>query len=279
MHRSFSAALVAAVSLSTIAAAQANLADAITDYTPGSFAQTTYYSGYTDPSTALGPINGDTGSGYALNPFNPPFDSSQVVAVGAGGQLTLHMASPVVTGAAALGVFSNSGLDDTSGGSGQAFNPATTLDEDYGETDPEAIVEVSPDDVDSHFAVLNSGNPIVFTNPTNAYLDSAISNYFEPLGTQLADQYQPFTGTLASFNGKTFDQIKQLLNGSAGGNWLDLSDTGYSQISYVRFVVPAGATYGMVINSVSAVPEPALGLPLMIGTAALLRRRRQSNIR
>jgi hypothetical protein len=265
MHRSIFAALAAGVVSTVTIAARANLASSVADYTPGSFAQTTSYSGYTNASAALGAITGDTGYGYALNPFNPPYDPSQIVAIGAGGQLTLHMASPVATGPAALGVFSNSGLDDASGGSGQAYNPATTLDEDYGETDPEAIVQVSPDDVNADFVSLNGGAPIVFTNPTNAYL-----------GTQMANQFQPFTGDLASFNGLTFDQIKTLLNGSAGGTWLDLSGTGYSQINYVRFIVPGDATYGMVVDSVSAVPEPTIGLPLAVGTTALLRRRRSA---
>ena len=279
MQRSVSSTLSVGLVLTASAVARANLADSVASYTPGSFTSVPSYASLTTPSSAIGPIDGDTGGGYALNPFDPPYEASQVVAIGAGGELTLHMAGPVTTGVAALGVFSNAGIDDVStDGSGVAGNPAQTLDEAFGETDPEAIVEVSPDNVNADFVALNGGNPILFTDPTNAYLDGEDSEYYEPLGTELADQFQPFTGTLSSFNGLDFDQIKSLLDGSAGGNWLDLSGTGYSQINYVRFVVPGDATYGMIVDSVAGVPEPTVLLPLaLLGVATLRRRRSRRN--
>jgi hypothetical protein len=249
-------------------------------YTPGDFTNAPQFKPYQTATTATGPLQGDTTFG-GLNPFNPPFDPSQLVGIGAGGELTLHMASPVPTTGKTLGVFSNAGLNDASSdGSGVAGNPAQTLDEAFGETDPQAIVSVSQDNSTYYFLnsadPLKSGNPISFTNPTNYYLDEAISNFDEPLGSQIADQSKPFTGTLSDFSGLDFDQIKTLLAGSAGGNWLDLSGVPVSSINYVRFDVPMGAAYGMAVDSVSGVPEPSVGLFLLIGLGAGLQRRSRS---
>jgi hypothetical protein len=240
-------------------------------YTPGDFTNSPQFKPYQTASTATGPLQGDTTFG-GLTPFNPPFDKTQIVGIGAGGELTLHMASPVPTTGKTLGIFSNAGLNDASSdGSGVAGSPAQTLDEAFGETDPEAMVSVSQDG--STFFTLNLGNPIFFTNPTNYYLDQEITGFDEPLGSLIADQSKPFTGTLADFSGLDFDQIKTLLAGSAGGNWLDLSAVPVTNINFVRFDVPVGATYGMAVDSVSAVPEPSVGLFLLIGLGATLRRR------
>jgi hypothetical protein len=244
-------------------------ADNVVDYTAGDFTDFPSESGYTNSSAALGQLTGDTGYG-GLNPFNPPFSSTQIVAVGAGGQLTLHLGAPLATaGGPSLGIFSNNGLVDVSpDGSGIAGDPATTFDDpDH----PEAIVSVSSDGTD--FVSLNGGQPIVFSNPTNYYLDQEISGYNENLGSVIANQFQPFAGSLASFNGETFDQIKATLNGSAGGTWLDLSSTGLTTVNDVRFTVPTGAGYSFVVDSVSEVPEPIMGLPLLAG-ALLIRRKR-----
>ena len=246
-----------------------NTADSVTSYTPGDFTNSPQFKPDQTSTTATGPLTGDTTFG-GLNPFNPPFDSTQITGIGAGGQLTLHMSSPVPTSGQTLGVFSSAGLDDVSpDGTGVAGNPAQTLDEAFDETDPEASVAVSQDG--KTWFNLNGGNPILFTNPTNYYLDQSISSFFESLGTQIADQSKPFTGTLSDFSGLDFDQIKTLLAGSAGGTWLDLSGVPVSSINFVQFSVPSNATYGMAVDSVSAVPEPILALPLMI--AALLLRR------
>lgn len=251
-----------------------NTASAVVSYTPGDFTNSPQFANYTNAYAATGPLQGDTTYG-GLNPFNPPFSTAQIVGIGAGGQLTLQMAAPVSTTGATLGVFSNSGLNDVSAdGTGTASDPAQTLDEAYFQTDPEAAVSVSQDGV--KWYALNSGNPLLFTNPSNYYLDESINEYYEPLGSVIANQYQPFLGTLSSFNGLDFQQILALLNGSAGGTWLDLSGLPISSVNFVQFSVPDDADYGMAVDSVSAVPEPALALPLVIGLASILRRRRRN---
>lgn len=243
-------------------------ANGFTSYVAGNFAPTASSTAYQNASAALGDLNGNTGFG-GLNPFNPAFATDQIVIIGAGGHLTLHLASPAPTSGRTLGVFANNGLIDVSaGGTGTASNPAVTFNDP---DNPQAIVKVSQDG--GTFVTLNSGNPITFSNPANYYLDSSISSYFQPLGTLGADAAKPFLGTLASFNGQTYAQMLATLDGSAGGTWLDLSGTGLAEVNFVEFDVPVGAGYRMVVDSVSTVPEPVAGLAVV---AMLLVNRRRS---
>ncbi len=112
-----------------------------------------------------------------------------------------------------------------------------------------------------------------------------ISGYFQPLGTVVADESKPFTGTISSFDNLTYPQMLSLLDGSAGGNWLDLSSTSLSSISDVSFTVPSDATYRMVVDGISgvadvpSVPEPASLACLGIGSLLLLTRKRRYKIR
>ena len=264
----FAVAAAAASSLGT-SSAFAVVAASVGSYTPGDFSVTGTSTNYQNASAALGMLSGDTGFG-GLNPFNPAFSTSQIVAVGAGGQLTLHLSSPapVTAGTPTLGVFVNNGIIDVSGGSGTAGTPAQTFSDL-----PRAVVSVSRDG--ANFVDLFGGAAVTFSVPTNYYTDGQISNYNEPLGSAVADQFKPFTGTLSSFDGETFGQIKTTLAGSAGGTWLDLSGSGLSSVTDVRFAVPAGATYRMFVDSVSAVPEPAtIGLAAVAAAGLLVGRRR-----
>jgi hypothetical protein len=268
-------AIVGLVLMTTVISRAADTA--VTEkYTPGDFTATPSYTPFQNPSAALGALTGDTTFG-GLNPFNPPFANDQIVAIGAGGQLTLGLNQAINTNGGFIGVFSNAGLDDVSSdGSGVAGNPAQTLAEAFGETDPEAIVQVSQDG--KTFVNLNGGKPITFTNPTNFYLDQPIVNFNQNLGKVIADQSKPFLGKLSDFNGLNYDQIKGVLNGSAGGNWLDLSGTGLSSVLDIRFEVPTGAKYGMIVDSVSGVsgesvktvPIPKVSIGAFIGALLLM---------
>lgn len=238
-------------------------ASSVVDYQPGSA------TSFTNPTASLGLPAGDTSFG-ALTPFNPPFLDSQIVVVGAGGRLTLRLSSPVAAGGAGpeIGVFANNGLVDVSDdGSGVAGNPVSTFS-----PPPAARVSVSADG-QTFFPVGNE--PITFSNPTNFYTDVAIENYSAPPGSAPADFSRPFNGAPTSFNGLTYPQIVGLLNGSGGGTWLDVSGVGLSSIEYVRFDVPAGPDQRLVLDAVTAVPEPAAGLCLVAALPWLLRRTRR----
>jgi hypothetical protein len=223
---------------------------------------------FPNASAAVGPITGDTTFG-GLNPFNPPFDPSQVVRLDAGDTLTLHLSSAVPANGRTLGVFSSVGFADVSSdGSGQATGtigsgvaPAT-FDEDANGNNVyfQAVVSVSQDGV--NYFNLSSGNPIAFTNPTNAYTDTAISGYYQPLGSALANTSKPFLGSIGSFSGENYAQIKTALDGSAGGTWLNTANLGITSINFVKISVPTGATYQAVIDAVAGTPTAA---PIVLG--------------
>jgi hypothetical protein len=174
---------------------------------------------FPNASAAVGPITGDTTFG-GLNPFNPPFDPSQVVRLDAGDTLTLHLSSAVPANGRTLGVFSSVGFADVSSdGSGQATGtigsgvaPAT-FDEDANGNNIyfQAVVSVSQDG--TNWFNLGGGSPVAFTNPTNAYTDTTISGYYQPLGSAAANTSKPFLGSIGSFSGQDYAQIKTTLDG------------------------------------------------------------------
>ena len=252
-------------SLAPVARAAPVSASEVVSYTPGDARED-----FRNAPAALGLPAGDTTFG-ALTPFNPPFSPDHIVIVGAGGELTLRLSSPVIPVAGTapeLGVFVNNGLVDVSpGGTGTAGTPAATFS-----PPPSARVSVSDDGV--RFVPLAGGSLITFDNPTNFYTDTAIDNYSAPLGEQPADFSRPFIGTLSSFDGLTYPQMLQLLDGSGGGTWLDVSGTGLSGVQFVRFEVPTGANTRLVLDAVTAVPEPGGLLLLLLPFAALRRSRR-----
>ncbi len=237
-------------------------ASAVVNYQPGSAP-----SNFQNSGAALGEPAGDTGFG-ALTPFNPPFQSSDIVIIGAGGSLTLQLSAPVFAGSGPeLGVFVNNGIIDVSDtGTGIAGNPAATFS-----AFPQANVSVSFDGL--LFVPIGTG-PTVFDKPTNVYTDTQISNYFAPLGTMKADVAKPFLGDLSDFDGLDYAQMLTLLDDSAGGTWLDVSATGLPVVRFVRFDVPEGASSRMVVDAVTAIPEPgALSALLLVVGATCLRRR------
>ena len=230
--------LTAAVSSALALATHATpiTADGFT-YSPGDAP-----ANYQNSANALGNLNGNTGFG-GLNPYNPAFSTNDLVWVGQGGSLTLHLSAPIAPNGFNLGVYSNVGLNEAPGGDGTSTNPAANFNQ------PSiANVSVSQDGV--HFTPLNGGNPITFANPTNYYTDTPIVNNFQTLGTQHAGQSKPFLQGLSAFNGATYDQLKSTLNNSVGGTWLNVSNTVPSAINYVKFDVAANSGNRMIVDAI-----------------------------
>jgi hypothetical protein len=230
-------------------------------------------------SAPLGPLNGDTGFGSGLNPFNPPYDPSQILAVYGTGTVTLHL-SATVAGNGQVGVFTNTGIENVGSSEATAGSPVTTL----GQTS-QAIVSVSSDG--THFVPLFGGAVQNLDAPTNFWLDAPITldqfgnAYYadQGLGTQAANPFKPFApdtaDPLSLFNGLTYSQMlsSSVLNGSAGGTWFDLAGSGLSSVNYIRFDVPVNDR--LVLDSISAVPEPTtIGAVLVLAAMPLLRRRK-----
>jgi hypothetical protein len=274
--------------LFSIGAAQhaaAQYAAEVIDCSPGA----TPAPGYAMPSAAVGAPERFTGEGMfpgVVSPFNPPFLASEIVSVGEGGQITLrlsHYAIPQALGPE-IGVFENIGIIDTDYPNGQAGTPATTftpLDS--------AVVEVSADGID--WVSLGS---VTFDTPTNGYTDLA-DPYSSSPGSALSDFQQPFAGSLSSFDGLPYSDtggpdMLELLAGSGGGTWLDISGSGLNRVGYVRLSLSddgqSGTSLNFELDAVSIahaalgsrVPEPATMTAAVIALAAwaLVRPRRSA---
>src|SRR2546423_1097392 len=81
--------LAAAALLAESAHSAPVIADGVVSYAPGDAP-----ANYQTSAAAVGSLDGNTSFG-GLNPFNPAFSTSQIVIVGQGGSLTLHLSSPV----------------------------------------------------------------------------------------------------------------------------------------------------------------------------------------
>jgi hypothetical protein len=229
---------------------QAQFASGVISYNPGSG----FSSNFTNSSAALGA----PASGSGITPFAPPFSTSQIVSIGAGGSLTLQFNTPVLNNPADpygidMMVFGNSFFVVTSGSGSSAITSGAIFTSTLS-----TRVEVSADgstwftldprfapNVGTLFPTDGTGNPFVPVNPAS---------------------------TSADFNGLNLSGIRSLYGGSAGGTGFDLSwarDAGgnpadLQSASFLRIDVLSGRTQ---IDAVSVVPEPET---LMIATFGLL---------
>ncbi len=193
-----------------------------------------------NPSSALGKSAGDTGFGV-LTPFNGAFSDSQITGIGKGGSLTLKLAKTAASMGYSLGIHAAVGINDNDWPNGSPGATAAPY------TNPRiANLEVSLDG--NNWVDLGSKT---FTIPTNFYSEGITTpGYQEAPGTAEADWAKPFKLPLSSFDNKNWPQILTTLNGSAGGDWFDLSAPQLAGINYVRFNVAAGAIFPMIVDSV-----------------------------
>jgi hypothetical protein len=257
MSRSLSALIVVLI-LSMNAKLLAGFASSVVSYAPGDGIAATFQQ----PASALGMPAGDTSFGV-LTPFNAAFLGSHIVGVGAGGSLVLQLDQTAPTNAGAtIGVHAAVGLIDTEWPNGNA-GPTATL---Y--TNPRAADVLVSDD-GSRWHSLGSRT---FDIPTNFYSQGVTTPglQMEP-GTQVADFTKPFTRPLSDFDGRDWPAILTLLDGSAGGEWLELSSVPYPTVNFIRFDAGAGQT--IYVDAVAVIPEPVHGVACVIACALLARRR------
>ena len=248
-------------------------ADAVLEYVPGTISSASLQK---SGAAAIGlPASVDDGQ---TSPFSPPFHATAITIIGAGGDIVLHFAQPVLpTVGPDIGIFTNTGLVATS--SGGVITAATASDgtaATLGMKDA-AIVSVSVDD--STWVPLNGGNALDLTMPSNAFLNGTFAGGTVSGGTLAANPFQPFAGTLTSFARLTYPQMVGVLNGSFGGAWIDASTSGLPVINYIRFDVPTGDRLVLdAVTAASAVPEPGTLATLAIAAGALLTRRNKNRI-
>ena len=230
----------------------AQSADAVLSYNSG----TGIVAGYTNTSSALGP----PALGSGVNPMDPPFSKTQLVAIGAGGEMTLQMSTPILNNPAdAYGldfiIFANS-FFVANGGSG--LNETTSGTLSYHSSTIQ--IQVSADDVNWYTL-----NPSLAPQPGEYFPTYGSGNPFLPVNPALAAD---------NFAGMTLGQIESLYNGSAGGTGYSLSwaqdaegnSVDLSSVDYVQIDVESGV---LDLDAVTVAPEPSTWALLLAGMGLL----------
>ncbi len=239
----------------------AQFASGVVSYNPG----TGFSPNFTNSSAALGA----PASGSGITPFAPPFSTSQIVSIGAGGSLTLQFNTPIVNNPADpfgidMMIFGNSFFVVT-GGSGSS---AVTSGAIFTST-VSTRVEVSADG--STWFTLD---PSLAPNVGTLFPTDGSGSSFVPVNPAL---------TGGDFNGLNLSGIRSLYGGSAGGTGFDLSwardaagnSVDLQSASFLRIDVLSGRTQ---IDAISVVPEPGslalAGAGAAIALTTILRQRK-----
>ncbi|MDP7005393.1 MAG: hypothetical protein QF718_04200 [Phycisphaerales bacterium] len=189
--------------------------------------------GYNIPEVSLGEPSRFTGEDIwpgVVSPFNPPWLADEIVSIGAGGTLTVSFDEPVVDDQANpwgvdLIIFGNTGLVDNSypeGVVGGVFS------------DDGGLIEVSQNG-NQWFAVTSKLADglwptcgFVDSNPYDSVEGNVPSNFTLPMDPRL---------TLENVMGLTHAELLTLYQTSGGGVPVDISETGLTEISYVKITI------------------------------------------
>ena len=236
----------------------AQFASSVVSYTAGSGAS----AGYTDPSRALGAPT--TFIGYQnTDPFNLPYQSSDLVSVGVGGSLTLQLNTPIQNDPShPFGldfiIFGHAGFMVTNGNySGGGITDGSFFTGGAGTT----RISVSADGI-TYYRL----DPTRAPNVDGLFPTDASGNFLKPVNPAL---------TASDFAGKDLAGIRALYSGSGGGAGFGLSwaqdGTGQSvflpSVDFVRVEVLSGSAF---IDAVSIVPEPSAVAVLGLGIVGWL---------
>jgi len=221
-----------------VTASAANFATTVVDYQPG----TGFAPGYTNTAAVLGEPSRVNPFEDATEPFNPAYGTGQILSIGAGGSLTVKLASPVLNhphnrfGVDFI-VFGNSGFIITNEFDFNTFSWIGTPATDgalFGANAGETSVSVSRDGVTFYELDPAHAPTVDVLLPTDGAAD-----FSTPADPEL---------TQADFAGLTLEEIRALYLGSAGGAGYDLSTardtTGkpvrLNGVNYVRIEVISG---------------------------------------
>lgn len=185
----------------------------IVSYNPG----IGYSANFTHPAAALGEPSRVNPFGEAVDPFNPPYGTNQIVSIGAGGSLVVQFKKPILNHPRNIDrrdftIFGNSGFIITNEFDLTTFEwigiPATDGSM-FGESTGETRVSVSLDG--RHYFTLNPEWAPMLDSfpPTDGTADFGI-----PVDPKLSAE---------NFAGATLDDMRGLYDGSGGGASYDIS--------------------------------------------------------
>lgn len=244
-----------AIGLGLVGSAAAGpFVDSVLTYDPGSNAAV----GYTDPAAVIGAPARFTGVQFGfpsvVSPFSPPFDSDQIISVGFGGSITVHLGQTIRDDAAhAFGidfiVFGNAGFIDMDYPNG-SVGPAPAF---FGSQAP-VIVEASQDGQTWAQVAVQT----LDLWPTLGYRDSGPfdivpglvkTSFFTPMDPML---------TLADIAGMSYTELVGAYGRSGGGIGFDLSSAGLTEAQYLRFTHAGSETQRFQIDAITVVPAPGV---------------------
>jgi hypothetical protein len=252
----------------------ASYADQVIAYKPGTGFATDFTSGagLTNASSSLGePARSTPGIfGGPVDPFNPAYLGSQLVSVGTGGSLTVHLESPAKNSAAnPFGVdfivYGNAGFIITNGDfSGGGITDGSL----FGASSGNVRVSVSADNV-NYYELSPSLAPV---------LDGLLPTDGAGTFGQASD---PALKS-AAFSGKDLKGIRAIYAGGAGGTGFDLDWARNAQggpvniesANYIRIDVLSGTSE--ISGFAVAVPEPrmlSLAALCLLGATGFSRRK------
>ena len=231
-------AIASIVAVATPIAHAGSFADAVVSYEPG----TGFVSSFTSPQAALGEPSRVNPFDDAVEPFNPPYGTNQLVSIGAGGHLVVRFLTPILNHPNNLRgldftIFGNSGFVVTNEfdlNTYQWIGTPATDSSLFGESTGEVRVSVSRDGV-SYFLLNPALAPRVDSFPPT----DGSGNFHVPIAPELR---------AADFAGATLDDLRVLYQGSGGGASYDLSwaiDTNGNrvflpEVNFVRIDVLSG---------------------------------------
>jgi hypothetical protein len=256
--RLFALALAGIFSASAL---QAQYATSVVSFNQGDTSDLS--GGYGNSAAILGAPTSFIGY-QNTDPFNPPYQPTDLVGLGAGGSLTVQFATPIQNNAAHpygldFNIFGHAGFQIVNGDyNGGGITDGSFFTGGAGVT----RVSVSADGV--HFFTLD---PLRAPNVDGLFPTDANGNSLMPVNPAL---------TAASFSGKDLAGIRALYNGSGGGagyaiGWAQDGagqSVDLSSVDYVRVDVLSGTAY---LDAISVVPEPSIWALGGLGLLALFK--------
>lgn len=229
-------ALALASGLIVPSISRAQYADAVISYAPG----TGFAAGFTNSSAALGA----PALGSSVTPFAPPFSKSQIVSIGAGGEITLQLSDPIVNNpndpyGIGFILFANQFfVENGSSEVSSLYDHAANI-----------LVQVS-----ANGSTWDTLNPSLAPQPGTLYPTAGNGNPLIPVNPSL---------TLANFEGQNLAGIESLYAGSAGGTGYDLAwatnasgaSANLSSADYVRIEVETGVLDLDAVSVMASAPD------------------------
>ncbi|MGI8966845.1 MAG: PEP-CTERM sorting domain-containing protein [Limisphaerales bacterium] len=231
-------------------------ADSVVGYNPGAG----FNLSYTNAAAALGELSRINPFGDAVDPFNAPYSSSQLVSIGANGFLTLQFNTPILHNVAnPFGIdfiiFGHAGFNITNGN----FSGGGITDGSF-YTSPAGNSRVSVSADNLNYFILN---PSLAPNVDGLVPTDGSGNFQKAANPSLMN---------SDFAGKNLTQIRSLYNGSGGGAGYNIGWAMGATLPSISYIRIEGLDGNRFIDGVAAVPEPATWALLLTGAGLLLRK-------